>query len=178
MIGDIAVPVKSFDMSISFDQSLRHFTAPVAASNAVSTAVVPSVKTRPPATSGVENGPFDISRGVLVLVDRGLVALRPDRLACGQVEGGDDFFGILPAVDVDASVDDDRRRIALADRLLPLDRGLCRPRRGHRRLGHDAVAVRARATAATGRESEAVDTESQGRRELVSLDGLPITPNV
>ena len=35
MIGDIAVPVKSFDMSISFDQSFRHFTAPVAASNAL-----------------------------------------------------------------------------------------------------------------------------------------------
>ena len=43
MIGDIAVPVNSFDVSISFDQSLRHFTSPVAASNAERTALVPSV---------------------------------------------------------------------------------------------------------------------------------------
>ena len=43
MIGDIAVPVNIFEVSISFDQSLRHFSAPVFASNADSTALVPSV---------------------------------------------------------------------------------------------------------------------------------------
>ena len=43
MIGDIAVPVKSFDVSISFEKSFRHFSVPVAASNADSTAVTPSV---------------------------------------------------------------------------------------------------------------------------------------
>ena len=56
-------------MSISFDQSLRHFKAPVAASNAHSTAVVPRVKTRPSATSGVENGPFDICAAYLFLLN-------------------------------------------------------------------------------------------------------------
>ena len=68
MIGDIAVPVKSRDVSISFDQSFRHFSAPVAASNDDSTALVPSVKTRPFATSGVENGPFAIELAYLFLV--------------------------------------------------------------------------------------------------------------
>ena len=69
MIGDIAVPVKSRDVSISFDQSFRHFRAPVAASNDDSTALVPSVKTRPLATSGVENGPFAMAAAYLFFVN-------------------------------------------------------------------------------------------------------------
>ena len=69
MIGDIAVPVNSADVSISFDQSLRHFKAPVAASNDDSTALVPSVNRRPFATSGVENGPFAIAAAYLFLVN-------------------------------------------------------------------------------------------------------------
>jgi hypothetical protein len=65
MIGDIAVPVKSREVSISFDQSLRHLNAPVAASNDDKTALVPSVKSRSFATSGVENGPFAIDAAYL-----------------------------------------------------------------------------------------------------------------
>ena len=69
MIGDIAVPVNSRDVSISFDQSLRHFSSPVAASNAERIALVPSVKTRPLATSGVEKGPFAIEAAYLFLAN-------------------------------------------------------------------------------------------------------------
>ena len=43
MMGDIAVPVNSFEVSISLEKSLRHLKAPVAASNADNTAVTPSV---------------------------------------------------------------------------------------------------------------------------------------
>jgi hypothetical protein len=43
MIGDIAVPVNSLDVSISFDQSFRHFKAPLDASNADRTALAPRV---------------------------------------------------------------------------------------------------------------------------------------
>ena len=74
MIGDMAEPVNSFDVSISFDQSLRHFNVPVAASNERQHGADPEREDRPPATSGVENGPFDIMVGVLVLGERGRVA--------------------------------------------------------------------------------------------------------
>ena len=69
MIGDMAVPVNRRDVSISFDQSLRHFTSPVFASNAVRTALAPRVNSRPFATSGVENGPFDMVLAYLFLVN-------------------------------------------------------------------------------------------------------------
>ena len=46
---------------MSIGQDFRHSSLPVAASNDESTALVPSVKTRPLATSGVENGPFDMA---------------------------------------------------------------------------------------------------------------------
>jgi hypothetical protein len=65
MIGDIAVPVKRREVSISFDQSLRHFNPPVAASNDDNTALVPSVKTLPFDTRGVENGPLAIDAAYL-----------------------------------------------------------------------------------------------------------------
>src|SRR5688572_9540988 len=75
MIGDIALTVNRRDVSISFDQSLRQRTFPVAASNAESTALVPSVKTSPSATRGVENGPFAMLIAYLFLVnDEGYLA--------------------------------------------------------------------------------------------------------
>ena len=43
MIGDIDVPVNRRDVSISLDQSFFHSTLPLAASNAISTAELPSV---------------------------------------------------------------------------------------------------------------------------------------
>jgi hypothetical protein len=57
--------VKSREVSISFDQSFRHFNAPVAASNDDNTALVPSVKSLWLDTSGVENGPFAIAAAYL-----------------------------------------------------------------------------------------------------------------
>ena len=142
MIGDMAVPVNSFDVSISFDQSFRHFSVPVAASNDDSTALTPSVKSRPPATSGVENGPFDHHGRVLVLRERRRVARAPDRLAALQLERGDDFVRLAPAEDEHAAVVHHGRRVPFADGLTPAERQLLGPRGRHGGRRDDPVARR------------------------------------
>ena len=58
--GEAAVPQKSFDVSTAPEKSLPQRRRPVAASQAVTTPVVPTVKRRAPATSGVAFGPFAI----------------------------------------------------------------------------------------------------------------------
>ena len=155
MIGDIAVPVNIFEVSISFDQSLRHFTRAGrrverrqhrARAERVDDAVGDKRRGERPLRHVV---------GVLVLGEGGLVARRPDRLAGREVQRGHDLVGLLPAVDEDAAVGHDRRRVALARLQGPLVRAasparqLERSRRPRRRRDSG------RATAATGRPASA-----------------------
>ncbi|MNC88038.1 hypothetical protein D3C83_38190 [compost metagenome] len=54
------MPQKSLDESTTFEKSLCQICLPVAASHAVAMPVTPSVKSRPPLTSGVAFGPLAI----------------------------------------------------------------------------------------------------------------------
>ena len=53
--------------------------------------------------------------GVLILRKRRRILLLPEHLAGLQIDGGDEFLGIAPAVNEDAVAGDDRGRIAFPD---------------------------------------------------------------
>ena len=57
-IGDIATPKSGDDASNSRSNVLRQSGLPVAASNADSVPLMPSVNRRPPSTTGVDFGPL------------------------------------------------------------------------------------------------------------------------
>ena len=142
MTGDMAVPVNSFEVSISFDQSFRHFNVPVAASNDDSTAVTPSVKSASAGDERRGERPLRHHGRVLVLGEGRRVAGAPDGLAALELERGDHFVGLAPAVDEHAAVVHDGRRVPFADGLTPAGRQLLGPRGRHGRRGDDAVAPR------------------------------------
>ena len=72
---------------------------------------------------------------VAVFVERRLIGLAPADLAGGDVDGGDDFLRILPAVNEREAATDDGRGVALAHFDLPCRSERCGP--FHRGLAGD-----------------------------------------
>src|SRR5688572_2257476 len=79
-------------------------------------------------------------RGVLVLLELGLVLLLPHDFPAGEIDRRDDFFGISAAVHERAAVGRDRRRIPFTDFYGPSAFDSRRPLFRNHRSGDDAIA--------------------------------------
>ena len=162
--GDMAVP----NSGGAAGASVRHNSFPVARSRAERMPLMPNVKTRPPATAGVDFGPGPCPRAAGFIVYGAAYSSRHSSLPVFKIDCARDLALALAGVHDHAVAGDDRRRVPRADRQLPAFGQCRRPGRGRSECRR-AVALLVHATATSREEAAPAPRSATRAREEPGL---------